>query len=881
MRPIKLTMSAFGPYADLQELDFTTLGNHMLFLICGPTGAGKSTILDAMCYALYGRTSGEMRTGESMRSSHATLERETYVEFDFCLGDKYYRVHRSPTQQAKRKRGDTDKPVEKAGKALFNEIDNKGNVIRNITTKGVEKAVEDLLGIGFDQFRQIILLPQGDFKDLLLAGSSQRQEIMQKLFGTYRYGLIEQKLKRMVLDLEHEVTGMRERIATLLTTQEFASTEALKQCIIQDAALEKEKRKKWKELEQEQKLFQESYSKVVALNDAFSRLSIAKESLSGLESKHKEMQQKTIELDKIKAAERLAPTRNALVELFKNRLDKKKAIEKGINQFEIIAKRKEEAELAFDAIQKDKEKQEEMAKKLTILTTLKPEVEKFEEITGALAKAKQEWEQVQLTYQKLDDVYKTAEEKVRLTRNIAEALAEKFTHNQASFLANTLEDGKPCPVCGSLVHPKPSAYGEESITKEDVKQAKKQAVDAEQMAKEARGKHEEYRNKELLLKKDTYVRTESLWAELHRKIPQEFKQLKVLNKKIQELDSICNSYEKQRHQIETLLNESKQEFEKQKACLQILKNDLSVLNNTYENSYSDFKKKIREEGFSDEKEQQRYNQRIPQIKELTEELTAYEADIKSAKQIIENESKRIAGEKKPDIEAWNKQRDTLDGKTKTVLSELTRLEEQYKTRKKTLEEIEKLETLGAEKEKKHAVIGGLHMVIRGTETGVNLERFVLGALLDDVTRKADVRLSVMSGGRYQLQRARGERVDARKTGGLDLEVMDSYTGKSRVASTLSGGETFLASLSLALGLADVVQEYAGGVHLDSMFIDEGFGSLDQETLDLAMKTLIAMQGQNRMIGIISHVSELEERITTRLRIEKTQRGSIAAFEIDG
>ena len=215
---------------------------------------------------------------------------------------------------------------------------------------------------------------------------------MQKLFGTYRYGLIEQKLKRMVLDLEHEVTGMRERIATLLTTQEFASTEALKQCIIQDAALEKEKRKKWKELEQEQKLFQESYSKVVALNDAFSRLSIAKESLSGLESKHKEMQQKTIELDKIKAAERLAPTRNALVELFKNRLDKKKAIEKGINQFEIIAKRKEEAELAFDAIQKDKEKQEEMAKKLTILTTLKPEVEKFEEISGALAKAKQEWE---------------------------------------------------------------------------------------------------------------------------------------------------------------------------------------------------------------------------------------------------------------------------------------------------------------------------------------------------------------------------------------------------------------------------------------------------------------------------------------------------------
>ena len=178
------------------------------------------------------------------------------------------------------------------------------------------------------------------------------------------------------------------------------------------------------------------------------------------------------------------------------------------------------------------------------------------------------------------------------------------------------------------------------------------------------------------------------------------------------------------------------------------------------------------------------------------------------------------------------------------------------------------------------MVGGLYDVIRGQETGINLERFVLGALLDDVTRKANIRLSVMSGGRYQLQRALGERADARKKAGLDLEVMDSYTGKARPASTLSGGETFLASLSLALGLADVVQEYAGGVRLDSMFIDEGFGSLDQETLDLALKTLAGLQGQNRLIGIISHLSELEERITTRLRVDRTKKGSVAVFEVE-
>ena len=192
----------------------------------------------------------------------------------------------------------------------------------------------------------------------------------------------------------------------------------------------------------------------------------------------------------------------------------------------------------------------------------------------------------------------------------------------------------------------------------------------------------------------------------------------------------------------------------------------------------------------------------------------------------------IGGRSKPDMEQWNSRNRKITEEIKALASQKGTLEEQEKAQKEAAAQIDALTASGAELDRTYRVVGGLYDVIRGQETGINLERFVLGALLDDVTRKANIRLSVMSGGRYQLQRALGERADARKKAGLDLEVMDSYTGKARPASTLSGGETFLASLSLALGLADVVQEYAGGVRLDSMFIDEGFGSLDQETLDL-------------------------------------------------
>ena len=313
--------------------------------------------------------------------------------------------------------------------------------------------------------------------------------------------------------------------------------------------------------------------------------------------------------------------------------------------------------------------------------------------------------------------------------------------------------------------------------------------------------------------------------------------------------------------------------------LEIRKN-LESLSRDYQQGLQTFTEKVTAQGFQSLEEQKRYHDRIGEKDSLTQELESYGADRKMQAETENKEKTFIGGRSKPDMEQWNSRNRKITEEIKALASQKGTLEEQEKAQKEAAAQIDALTASGAELDRTYRVVGGLYDVIRGQETGINLERFVLGALLDDVTRKANIRLSVMSGGRYQLQRALGERADARKKAGLDLEVMDSYTGKARPASTLSGGETFLASLSLALGLADVVQEYAGGVRLDSMFIDEGFGSLDQETLDLALKTLAGLQGQNRLIGIISHVSELEERITTRLRVDRTKKGSVAVFEVE-
>ena len=288
MRPERLRISAFGPYAGEEDMNFSVLENHTLFLICGPTGAGKSTILDAMCYALYGKTSGAVRSGEDLRSNYVGYDRKTYVEFDFAIGDRHYRIYRSPTQLLERQKGDRSKPVEHKGKADFYEIDEEGKEKAHITSKGVDSAVEKLLGVGLEQFRQIILLPQGDFRKLLLADSSDRQKIMEQLFQTGIYLAFEKKLQEETKKLESDYKQGKQTRVTLLETCHVEEDDALKGKIEENKKLLSEKEKVTKALSIKQETFQKEYAGASKLFDAFGRMEKAIEQLKRLEGEKKE-----------------------------------------------------------------------------------------------------------------------------------------------------------------------------------------------------------------------------------------------------------------------------------------------------------------------------------------------------------------------------------------------------------------------------------------------------------------------------------------------------------------------------------------------------------------------------------------------------------------
>lgn len=306
--------------------------------------------------------------------------------------------------------------------------------------------------------------------------------------------------------------------------------------------------------------------------------------------------------------------------------------------------------------------------------------------------------------------------------------------------------------------------------------------------------------------------------------------------------------------------------------------EVDALRVQYREDHAALLARARAEGFPDIAAVEPYFRQITKEKELREALAGYQASVKAEADKAAAERAVIAGAEKPDMAAWNRARDEKTSLMKETLTAKTRAEEEFSRLREAKRRAAELFAAEKAVDQQHQLAGRLAILFRGDANGVNLERFVLGALLDDVLLKANLRLKAMSGGRYQLTR-RQERDDRRKKSGLDMDVFDSYTGQARPANTLSGGETFLASLSLALGLADVVQEYAGGIRLDAMFIDEGFGTLDSESLDLALRTLTALHGQSRLVGIISHVAELDERIPAKLRIRKTDCGSTAAFEI--
>ena len=1027
MKPISLTIEAFGPYRDSVTLDFSALQDHSMFLVSGPTGAGKTSILDAMVYALYGEPSGEVRKTDAIRSDFAEPERMTRVDFSFAIGEVQYRVERLPKQLVAKKRG-TGMREQNASATVYEMKDGEWKVIAT-SAAAIRDTVQRIIGFRKDQFLQVVLLPQGEFRKLLVASTSEREELLHTLFRTELYRKLQEALKAAYDDakagIEANLTKQAALIQSIshdgdtpvLTAQHvrelLANREPYRDGLVvkrDEAVTEVEQfnvlRKEWAVYNQAQESLVEATSKldlVKVRESEREKLSEKVQFLTSLTPTYELYKQFSDKQCVLKTLETALSDAKKGVEIASQQESKcTEAHEVLVSQGETIqAKRTTLAQL-----RQQSEKFDELALLTQELTTLKNKLETLDReksdaelqaqhklVAGLEVELVDARKQFQANSKALESIPRIQEQLSQLQR-YSELLAEKqkaqndidakdrslaaidesvkdskvqlerlehlMAEGRAFELVHLVIDNEPCPVCGSTEHPQLASKPELYPTKEEIEAAcavrdgalQKQASeigqketlvirlhelneavkdqvtkftslidgfsedifdsiqqdllsqmeqltslrsDTEQLSKTIGTNEDELSSaKEKLAKLETGHKglLESLHdlelqiSSVQAKLDALSKILPTTNldawhKQIESLETDINAYDEQMEVCKTNLEAAREQLNAKRGRLETLSVQVQEETNNLDVIYKKYTKSLQStslceddfiEVLGDYKALDTFRSELHALDEAFNTAQAvYDAALKVAKSIAEP-SATVSDEV---YDAAVERRDTLIGN-------LAAWDKETKYIETTLASLEELDVAMGEARNGVEFLSRLNDLANGGEQGfknVTFERYVLGAILDEVVYAANLRLQKMSRSRYSLERS-DYTGGGRGKQGLDLAVMDAFTGQSRPANTLSGGETFLASMALALGLADVIQSYAGGIHMDTMFIDEGFGTLDPDTLDLAMETLVQLQSSGRLIGMISHVPELKTRIPAHLEVTRGDDGSTAKFVIN-
>ena len=774
MKPLQLTMRAFGAYADEQTIDFTLLGDKNFFLIHGPTGSGKTTILDAISFALYGSASGDLRESKSLRSDYAPAEQKTEVEFTFKSGEHIYQVLRAPEQELKKQRGEGTRKVPAAA-ALFKLLSDGSKDPLAAKSDEVTKKVTEIIGFKAEQFRQIVLLPQGEFRRFLIAESKDRKAILETIFKTELYRRIETLLAERSSTIDNNYQTLKQQRQFILDSTECAASEQL------DASI--------------QLLLQRQKGETAALQTAAARLTAAKLQLQQAQQLHNAFTEAAAAQAALLT---LTEQRSAVAAIKTEAAQAEKAalLEEIYNSTLRAHKHNQEcqtaAQNALQATLNTKNDLQELHQQLS---------EQLRQLDGqAVTTAADLNKALELLNQRILQLHSEAAKLSGVTAELGR-------------LAAALADNEPCPVCGSLQHPHPAT------------------VSAAQR------------------------------ADLQR-------QTQIISNQTRALQQLQQQYQQTQLQLAGCEATQKSSQTAAEAAMQ----EFSALR-------QHFKERLEASDFDSQAAFLAAMRTEARRQQLQQTIAAYEQNLAAATDRLQRAQNAIDGKTAPELTACQdaeQQADALyrqlTAQTAVTAKELTDLQ----TAQLRLQELEK--QMGALQEA-YQTAASLAETARGNNPSrLTFSAFVLQAILDDVLRAANLRLTSMSRGRYSLSRT-GDVLDARRENGLNIEVTDSFTGVARPVKTLSGGELFLASLSLALGLSDIVQAYAGGIRLDTILVDEGFGTLDSEALDMAIRTLTDLQKGGRLVGIISHVSELRERITARLEVIPGQRGSKAVFHV--
>lgn len=1020
MRPLKLVTRALGPYTGEQVLDFRHLRDRTLFLIHGPTGSGKTTILDAVTFALYGECSSGERDVKRIRSDHADPSLPTEVTFDFRLGGDEYRVFRRPEQQRPKKRGEGTTLTR--AKAVLSrrtggpDDSEDGTVLETQWTR-VTEAVEKLLGFRSDQFRQVVILPQGQFRRLLLADSRERQAILEVLFQTEVYRRIEEALKQASKEVETHIKDARQRLRFILDQAEAESMEELMRQ--EESARSKlaDARNKLEGLKFREKNAHEQLSQARRVEDKLTELKRSQADLHAIEKEiegydrkrsvlamaHKatalladekalDSRQREAELaaeklhaarkdlegaqsEKERAKEALVRETNREEEREHargdaNRLDalteRVRELAEAMKRFTLAEKHMTERTGEFNAATKRLEgcigridenqaarlKVEKIAEQRELLELRAQEAEEAFQERSRLNQLNEEQSILGRELQRVSASLEKAEQSAVKAASELELLETAWIEGQAAILAEKLESGTPCPVCGSLDHPNP-ARTEKALPNESALKRKRARVDETKDAvdrtraerADVEKRISEIRVREVMLAESLA----GLATKDVRELDAEVKRIKKELKQSVEAGGRAIALKEEAAQLEEALAQAKAHVDRckelkdravsehQAAVAEVAARqsgmpeglrDISALNKAKQKAQTrmkaldealakaqeeasraregcasceaalkaaedaaaettrrllaqreDFAGSLSRSGFPDETAFKAAKRTAAELEQMETEIRNFENALNAARDRVKRATEGAKGLERPDMDSLEKNARQAKQELEAALREEAALTEQIKRVERFLKDYRTSSQERKALEAEYAVIGRISEVANGqNQQGITFQRFVLAALLDDVLIAASDRLQIMSNRRYTLQRRR-DRGDRRSAAGLDLEVMDAYTGIARPVSTLSGGEGFLASLSLALGLSDVVQAYAGGIHLDTIFVDEGFGSLDPEALDLAFRALVDLQQGGRLVGIISHVPDLRERIDTRLEVTSDRRGSRAQFVV--
>ena len=925
MRPTKLTISAFGPFADKQELDLTVLGDKGVYLITGDTGAGKTTLFDAITYALFGGSSGDVRQVSMFRSDYADKDTLTQVVLDFTHKGKKYTISRIPAGQMRRSKRERNgkKYVEVSSPEVSLMLPDGTEL-----TNAVDAKIKEIIGVDRNQFNQIAMIAQGKFQELLVADTTKRLEIFREIFKTQRFEAFETRVQeensRINREYENIKNSLVQYVAGIrcseksplypkleLSIQGKTPWEEVFVLLDNIISEEKEREKSMGELvdAKDKEINQLTARIATAKNQAKARDAIAttEERIKDLEPREEAMS---------KTAEQVRSVNNVQITEKQQQIG---MIEQTLHSYDQLATLKTQAvasQTAVDTLimkiataetalqdsqnglQALKIEFQALTDSSTIIERMKGELKALDERQKALRKLDTDQAEFNNLVMKLEEAQKKyKEEQGKATKALekAQTLRTLFNNEQAGLMAEALAEGAPCPVCGSMEHPHKAVKSENAPTEEAVKKAEKAASDAQKIANERSIEASKFKGQvEIALNALLeYAETLLQVKDLERLTAQLQIEEKNTEEKFREKKSELQKEQKRQErwkELQTLIPEKEQTLQTDTTALTEQKRKLTASQTQLEGQKEQIAELAKKLPFADKKTAQKSQEALNnEITVLQNAITSAEVNLQNCKEELTKKRGELAQSKE-----LLKDAEMLDIKTEE--DNLIKMEEDKKALTDsrqaiismldsnliTKEHFSKKLKESSEVLERGSWMDILSRTVNGQLRGkphLQLETFYLMGVFDRIIIRANSHLMKMSNGKYDLKR-QDVLNSSRAQVGLDLNVIDHYCGLERSVKSLSGGETFIAALSLALGFSEEIQATAGGIVLDTMYVDEGFGTLDEESLQQALKALNGLTEGNRLIGVISHVEELRNKLEKQVVVTKAGKSSKRGSSVD-